>query len=430
MKSSPKRRKGEDSEPLLVDTGVDPNAIFQRKHQRRLASPTHSSINGPESSRFEKLSMNDSHPERGESSNNSLFLSLSTSPINHPEVDATPVSKNTNKRDPSKITIKTEMMNDDTKISGKSSSLSNSTDRPADTPTPPVTGTTNDADLMADEDLNRHLRGQTFTPLPHMSENLGVSPTNAGFAAIGTQLSWSIAGDTPSLEDLAACSWEETEKDDKKRPDSATSQLSCGSGGIAISPHSFSLWKEEHESANKKGEGKDSDSMRLSMLSPNSEIAMEVEGTSGTTTPLPLFFDQPGCEERENISQKDKCSTGKESSNSKQHQKDSDPDQMHQMFMANSGRGATMKQPFTNPQYIWSKHDIHGAPPRDGLPPTPVFAGSKPPTSLFGGANIGFVRSPLHGDRRDHHPDFFKSGGMFGHPTPGTHNDRVRNLRG
>ena len=71
-----------------------------------------------------------------------------------------------------------------------------------------------------------------------------------------------------------------------------------------------------------------------------------------------------------------------------------------------------------------------GVPPREGLPPTPVFAGSKPPTPLFAGSHVGFGRSPLHGDRRDHHPDFFKSAGIFGHPPHGSHNDRVRNLRG
>ena len=70
-----------------------------------MPSPTDSAIDGPESSRFEQLSMNDTHKKREENNGNSLFLSLSTSPINHPEVDATPISKNT--KGATKITIKT-----------------------------------------------------------------------------------------------------------------------------------------------------------------------------------------------------------------------------------------------------------------------------------------------------------------------------------
>ena len=304
-------------------------------------------------------------------------------------------------------------------------------DRPTDTPTPPIPGGLADSEMMTDEHmLNRHLRGQSFTPLPHLSENAGVSPSNAGFSAIAPQLSWSIAGDTPSLEDLAACSWEETDKDDKKRPGSTTSQLSNATRGMVISPHSFSLWKEEHEANHhKKGEeGKDADSVRFSALSPHSEIAMAVDTVSGTTTPLPLFFDQPGSEERENVSHKD-ITREKKGNHAKHHLKDGESDHIHQMFVTNGGRGQSHKPNHANHQYSWSKHDS-GVGHRDSLPPTPVYAGSKPPTPLFHGSNVGFARSPLHGDRRDHHPDFFKSSGMFGHPPPGSHNDRVRNLRG
>lgn len=434
LKSSPKRRKGEDNQPLVVDTGSNSKENFNREGHRRMASPTDSSIDGPESSRFEKLSMNDTYQKKGEASNNSLFLSLSTSPISHPEVDATPISKNTNRKNTAKITIKTDLTEENGKTTGKTSPIGKPVlDRPADTPTPPIPGGVAESEMMTDEDmLNRHLRGQTFTPLPHM-EGSGTSPTNMGFSAIAPQLSWSIAGDTPSLEDLATCSWEETEKDDKRRPDSTTSQLSIGTRGMVISPHSFSLWKEDHESNHqKKGgeEGKDNESIRFSMLSPNSEIAMAVDGNSGTTTPLPLFFDQPGSEERENVIQTDKSSGEKESSHSKPHPQEGGPDHIHHLFVTNGGRGPNVRQPYGTPHYMWSKHDGHGAPPRDGLPPTPVYAGSKPGTPLFAGSNIGFARSPLHGDRRDHHPDFFKSGNMFGHPPPGSHNDRVRNLRG
>ena len=425
IKSSPKRRKGADSAPLLVDTGSDFNksSIFKRKGgHRRVTSTSDQSIDGHESSRFEQLSMNDTTSKRGETTGSNLFLSLSTSPINHPEVDATPISKNTKKgksKNSATITIKTEPMEEESKPARKPT-----LDRPTDTPTPPIPGGMGDSEIMTDEHmLNRHLRGQSFTPLPHLSET-GVSPSNTGFSAIAPQLSWSIAGDTPSLEDLAACSWEEGEKDDKKRPSSTTSQLSSGTRGMVISPHNFMLWKEEHEShhSKKTDDGKDGDnSVRLSVLSPHS---MVVDTMSGTTTPLPLFFDQQaGSEERENMKQKDKTSE-KKGSHSKHHSKEGDPDHIHQMFVTNGGRGPNIKQP-ANPQYFWAKPET-----TPGLPPTPVYAGSKPPTPLFAASNVGFARRPLHGDRRDHHPDFFKPAGMFGQPPHGSHNDRVRNLRG
>jgi hypothetical protein len=427
MKSSPKRRKGADSEPLLVDTGSDyKSSIFKRKSDRRVNATSDRSIDGPESSRFEQLTMNDSS-KRGEEAANgtSLFLSLSTSPINHPEVDATPISKNTAKsRTAGGITVKTDRMDEDSHSTRKPSPIRKPViDRPADTPTPPIPGGMGDSEMMTDEHmLNRHLRGQSFTPLPHLSESSGVSPSNAGFSAIAPQLSWSIAGDTPSLEDLAACSWEDGEKEDKKRPGSTTSQLSTSTRGMVISPHNFMMWKEEHESnhpSKKSDDGKDGEnSVRLSVMSPHSEMNMVVDAMSGTTTPLPLFFEQHLCsEERENMHDKERGSA----ENHRRNKRDADSDHIHQMFVSNGGRGGHhTKHP---PQYFWSKPD-------GNLPPTPVFGGSKPPTPLFASSNVGFARSPLHGER--HHPDFYKSGGMFGHSPHGSqhHNDRVRNLRG
>ncbi|KAL3909624.1 MAG: hypothetical protein SGARI_002511 [Bacillariaceae sp.] len=315
--------------------------------------------------------MNDQDSKKDGSGHQNLFLTLSTSPINHP--DETPISKNTKrKKKGSKITVKTDM--EDDFVSPKS------------TGTPPTLGVQTD---MADEHtLNKHLRGQTFTPLPHASDS-GISPSNAAFS------------------DLAACSWEETDRDDRKRPDSTTSHLSSATRNMVISPHNFSMWKEEHESKKKdddedlKDEG---ESIRLSMLSPNSEI---VDGNCGTTTPLPIFFRETGSDERENLHSEKKP-------HGKDH-KDVAPDHTHQKSNMFSSSG--MRR-MNNPQFF-----PHG-PPRDGLPPTPVFAGNKPPTSHYPGHSMGFARSPLHGDRRDY------GGPMYGHPPPGHHNDRIRNLRG
>jgi hypothetical protein len=327
------------------------------------------------------LSMNESSISKSEREKANIFLSLSASPINN-EVESNPTKKDGLR---TKITIKTDMTNEDAESTKTSPLRKPLHDLPADTPTPPIPV---DSEMLTDENvLNKHLRGQSFTPLPHLSESSGISPSNGCFPAIGPQLSWSIAGDAPSLEDLANCSWEES--DEKKRPGSTTSQLSTGSRALVISPHHFSLWKDDHESNHQR---KGSDSVRISMLSPTSEIAMAVEGVSGTTTPLPWSFE--GNEERENINRPN------------EEKKVGHEHHHHSMFHPNSAR----KQPQTTPGYMWNGH----------APPTPMFSGSKPPTPLFSGSNVGFVRSPLHGDRRD----------WFGHPPPGANNDRVRNLRG
>jgi hypothetical protein len=425
MKASPKRRKGDDSAPLIADD--DRKTIFKPKGGR-MVNPSDQSIDGAETSRFRQLSMND-HDHRRMTKDNkvnssqNLFLSLSTSPINHAEVDETPISKNTKaaQRKHNKITVVTNM--DDEKVS---SIEKPSRCRSADTPTPPHLA--DQTEMMTDEHtLNRHLRGQSFTPLPHSSES-GISPSN-GFSAIAPSLSWSIAGDTPSLEDLANCSWEESEKEEKKRPDSAMSQMSSATRNMVISPRNFSMWKEEHETIDDEDDDEDDvdddddddtkdegESIRISMLSPNSEIAMAVEGMSGTTTPLPIFFREAGSDEREN--HHSERATDKKPTPGKHHGSNNDVDIEPMHHNSNMWhRGGAPKPP-------GQRFFQHG-PPRDGLPPTPVFAGSKPPTPHYPGSNmnVGFARSPLHGDRRDFGP-------MFGHAPPGSHSDRIRNLRG
>lgn len=370
MKASPKRRKAEH---LTVETGSNIKSIFKKK-----------SGAGIDASKFQQLTMNDSSgsEKSGENTNGNIFLSLSTSPIDQAGEEE-PVKTNTAKKE-SKPELGIDPMEEETNSDNMASPKKPLHDRSTDTPT--LTIIAGDAALLTDEHvLNKHLRGQSFTPLPHLADHSGTSPSN-GFQSIGPQLSWSIAGDAPSLEDLATCSWEETEKDEKKRPGSTTSQLSSASRALVISPHNFSLWKDEHETGHPKRneEMKDSDSVRISMLSPHSEIAMAVEGVGGTTTPLPWSFE--ASEERENRRSGDK--------RSKQDQR------RHNVF------SSAHKPQATPGAYMWT----------GPAPPTPVFTGSKPPTPHFSGS---FARSPLHCDRRD----------WFGHMTPGPH-DRVRNLRG
>jgi len=186
-----------------------------------------------------------------------------------------------------------------------------------------------------------------------------------------------------------------------------------------ISPHHFSLWKEDHELKKKSDEDEndkdEGESIRLSMLSPNSEIALSVDRAGGTTTPLPIFFRDSGSDEREN-QHSDRPDI--RSIHGKDHSSTKGP-QPEQLYHSNNVfMDRRQKQPA--PQFF-----SHG-PPRDGLPPTPVFAGSKPPTPHYpiSNMNMGFARSPLHSERRDF-------GHMFGnHPPQGQHSDRIRNLRG
>lgn len=370
-------------------------------------------LDAVQSSRFEQLSMDDKRPtstsSRSSNGDRNLFLSLSTSPINHatdqqPDVDATPISKNT-----AKLQARKDQVSADAAISGifqskpgsgpallKLDTLSSEPDRPSDTPTPPVHG---ELGVHTDEQslLNRHLRGQSFTPLPHLSNSgdstTGVSPSNGAFASgIAPQLSWSIAGDTPSLGDLA--DWEEDNKSkgEKPRPSSTTS---AETQGMLISPQDFQLWKEEHDLAD--------------------------GGLSGTTTPLPFFMDQAGGEGRENQMRMDQSSRMSQTSKKMgqhphshhgHHGHPGDPSQMHH-FLNSLPRDHQGLKTFNknNMHPMWNKHD---------MPPTPLF-----PSSEY--RDDGFMRSPMDGgDRRDS-MDFFAASHMFSHGHP---NDRVRNLRG
>lgn len=380
LTNSPKRRKGDEREPLLVDTGMRPESVSSH------------SVDADQSSRFEQLSIDASKMPPSTSSASSagqdrtLFLSLSTSPINN-DIDATPVSKNTNKQKGMKADQQKGSIFKP-KIDTSAAAVA---DRPSDTPTPPVHGELGSA--MTDEHsmLNNHLRNQSFTPLHHLTAtgSSGNSPTNTGFAsAIQPQLSWSIAGDTPSLGDLA--DWEEEHKganknakdDQKARPSSTTS---TDTRNMMISPHDFQFWKDDHE---------------------HDIIEASGQGVSGTTTPLPVFFGQSIGDGSENHLKMDHSKKVGES------------EHIHHMFMSNGrpvvAHGAGLKpnnKPIPLP--VWSKHHDPS-----GMPPTPVFHGSEYREDCFG------PRSPMAGDRRD--MDYYH----FSHLGPHGHNDRVRNLRG
>lgn len=445
LTSSPKRHKASSTTALLVDTDMKIEA-------------TNSShcLDADQSTRFEQLSIDASKLPPSTSSESSagqdrnLFLTLSTSPINH-DVDATPVSKNTKgqqakaKKDPPlKPASIFKPKGSAAKAQPKIDTCTSDQSRPTDTPTPPVHRELGSS--MTDEHsmLNRHLRNQSFTPLPHLSTSnecsvgSGTSPSGAAFAAaIAPQLSWSIAGDTPSLGDLAE--WDEDNQkltsvmrtqskdsavDNRKIQPSSTSSSSSGtrSNMMMISPHEFSFWKEDHD---------------MDMIVSTGAAAAS---NSGTTTPLPIFFDQSN-ESTENnhqqmqrFNQQGKKSTGMNDDDHHHghphHPPHQNPPPHHPMFRANGVGGPNGLKPSNSkpmpPPQVWSKHHDPSAADKMGMgmPPTPMFAASEFRDEGFG------PRSPMGADRRDGGPgmEYYP----YPHPPPphGGPNDRVRNLRG
>ena len=407
--NSPKRRKADQ---LVVDTSRPESSCSHSKGFEQM------SIEHANESASGKAQP-DSTSSASSAGQGNLFLSLSTSPI-HQDVDQTPVKKNTASRDISdnnnnsnskgtSSIFKPRGHADKPKIDTNLSDIS----RPSETPTPPAS----QSDLvrtssMAEEHslLNRHLRNQSFTPLPHLGTtgSHGASPSGAAFASAmaAPQLSWSIAGDTPSLGDLAE--WDDEHpgstkhKSEKSRPGSATSVSSARH--MAISPQDFQFWKEEQDIA---------------------DVAM-----SGTTTPLPAFFESGGKDGAENSAIRFETKSA-----SSTQPKPREYDFTGQTtFMGRSNGGLrTMnnsRPPHAMHAMMWGKpHDDAKTPM--GLPPTPSYGGS---SDYRDDIHFG-PRSPMGGDRRE------GGGGMeFGgypgfppnHPSNGgqSHHDRVRNLRG
>lgn len=338
-----------------------------------------------------------------------LFLSLSTSPINS-DVEATPVSKNSRK-----MPTTTTMDSKPSSVQELKQAPSMESIQTSDTPTPPVPIGSAGTDIMTDDHLlNRHLRGQTFTPLPHIghySESReghasppGISANPSFGSAIGAQLSWDITGDAPSLGDIAE--WEEPPKD--ARPGSVASQASCGA---------IAQWKEgemvpsSHYPASGGGEGRNYDSvMRLSVLSPHSDEEMEdTPGASapGGTTPIP-FYDS---HERENGHLKLSASFSKDGSGTKppstlsmSQTKYGDAEHIHQMFVTNGGRGSSAPNSQQRTPMNWT-----GSANYMRFPPAPLYTSSE--------------KSPMSADRV-----FFPNANTM--LNLGGANDRIRNLRG
>jgi len=391
-KASPKRLKNNDGEPLLVDTTMRP--------------PSVASNDADHSVRFEQLSIGvkeepqTTKSEGSEDSrNHTLFLSLSTSPINATaDVDATPISKNTVKQqqaqDQKAHTSSIFKKKGESALPNLEVSTSDIV-RASGTPTPPpIHGEElGDNDMTDDHNtLNRHLRGQSFTPVNHMSNGGSAeqsSHADAQFGNIAPQLSWSIAGDTPSLSDLAE--WDEGSKSkptasaDQKLRASFSRDSADSRTNMSISPHDFHLFTKES----------DNELMERAM--------------DGATSPLPAFFESRGSERSEN-------QLNYESRIKNKHSGEDARPTFITSSSRTSGPGRNGGRPM--PPH-WSKHDHMG----QSMPPTPMYSGGE-----YRDDGFPMVRSPYGGDRRD---QIDSSGAFPFYPHPGMHsNERVRNLRG
>jgi hypothetical protein len=125
----------------------------------------------------------------------------------------------------------------------------------------------------------------------------------------------------------------------KTRPSSTTS---TETRNMTIRPHDFQMWKEEH--------------------------ALAHQTISGTSTLLPIFFQQSGPEN--------------------QHMQCQNDEQIHTMYNSNNhGARSTNKMEHHHP--FWSKHEAME------IPPTPMFSSSEFRDDTFGGHSL------MHNDRRD-----------------------------
>jgi hypothetical protein len=343
-RASPKRRRGHNSHPISVVTSFDETSIHRC---------TSNASTAESAARFQQLSV---HDNGREDTQTSIFLTLSTSPIHAQDFESTPISKN-----------KTLSLDAADSFMSRAHSMDsysaiNNKHRQGETPTPPMNASS--TTVLTDEHLlKNHLRGQSFTPVPPSdrdsksnqcinnnsiqttgnvegTSNVNKNSSTNGFVSVQTQLSWSIAGDAPSIGDLA--DWED---DRNKRPTSTTSHMSPNSRNNSLSPSSFTLWKD-FDPNNKHRTSSRDESLRLSMLSPQSMG----EEDGGVSTPLPFFFSNDGGddEERENSGIRESYSNASDKSNGNYNSKYSHsgyhqrvPENVHSIFVNRSGHSGS-----------------------------------------------------------------------------------------
>jgi len=179
-------------------------------------------------------------------------------------------------------------------------------------------------DMIKDDPLlNSQLRGQSFTPLPHVDSGLrgidtsGKTPSmNPSLSSLGPQLSWSISPHIGDIAEWADADFKTSKSEGPIQPslssDGAKEGENKGSkeehsniSPVALGAPSLSFWHDDEIAAAIGGgsASKDDTLLRLSNLSP------ENIDTSMNMTPMPVFFDQSmpppqsgSNEERENLS--------------------------------------------------------------------------------------------------------------------------------
>ena len=266
-----------------------------------------------------------------------------------------------------------------------------------------------------DLNLNRTLRGQSFTPIPggldkSAEKEKANSPTfNPGNLDLGAQLSWSMSTDAQGLGDLS--DWDNQGKDD-----------SPASFGGKLSPMFWNKGSETKESRTSKKhelDGKnenqiDDNILNMGTLSPDSIGDMDL--MSGKTTPLPIFFDQRSDECKRIVSDDTVIIEPPMKRN------------MRSAVLAEPGHNVSTPQILRRgPLPLASPHPYHQ---RTLHAPTPITSGPQP-MPPFDRRDDSFPRKSVT-SRRDGPPEYQSPRGIFRPPHISSmdERDRVRNLRG
>jgi len=329
-----------------------------------------------------------------------------------------------------------------------------SIDGGADTPSLPDIMMNSDdqgsaTDMMTDKHLlNRHLRGQSFTPLPHIGNGNGngsqggdgrssknASPTfNPQALSIASQLSWSIAGDTPALGDIA--DWDDDERPgdfpsgEKPSPQNAHSTSrrrsdSTHSGASTPSNRFSPFWPRDDDpsSGNKQNVHKKNGSpsnasiggrgdreydsiLRLTALTPNSEVAdmdtdADLDPLGGKTTPLPIFYDRP----QDGSVGTHECNNAQEERENRHHGGSMERPQHHR------GRSGSPRSRYCNDQGMYSNSSDRMNKGNSYYRSRPGGRDSGAGNASSGGPPPPSPRHPQHGDPEHIHHMFLTNGG-------------------